>query len=220
MLGVSDNFAVVPSPQDADLKDMAHAERTDLAAFLAELTPEQWHHPSLCAGWTVKDVVAHVVSYEELGVAGLLKRFAKGRVVNANQVGVDEFAGLSPEELLAYLNRHLYPRGLTARLGGTIGFVDGIVHHQDIRRALDRPRTIPADRLARVLPLIPGNPRLGAGRRIRGLRLRATDVDWTHGHGAEVTGPGEALMMAMTGRPAALADLDGPGKAALAQRLR
>lgn len=205
---------------DADLKDLARDERADLASFLAELTPDEWHQPSLCTRWTVKDVVAHVVSYEELGTAGLIKRFAKGLVVNANQVGVDEFASLSPDELLAYLNRHLYPSGLTARLGGTIGFVDGTVHHQDIRRALDRPRTIPADRLARVLPLIPGNPRLGAGRRIRGLRLRATDVDWTHGQGAEVTGPGEALMMAMTGRPAALADLAGPGKDTLAQRLR
>lgn len=204
----------------ADLKDLTRDERADLAAFLAELRSDEWHHPSLCTRWTVKDVVAHVVSYEELGTAGLLKRFAKGMVVNANQVGVDEFAGLSPEELLGYLNRHLYPTGLTARLGGMIGFVDGTVHHQDIRRALDRPRTIPADRLARILPLIPGNPRLGAGRRIRGLRLRATDVDWTHGQGAEVIGPGEALMMAMTGRPAALADLDGPGKSTLAQRLR
>lgn len=205
---------------DANLKDLTRAERTDLASFLAELTPEEWHHPSLCTRWTVKDVVAHVISYEELGTAGLIKRFAKGMVVNANQVGVDEFSGLSPEDLLAYLKRHLYPSGLTARLGGTIGFVDGTVHHQDIRRALNRPRTIPAERLDRILPLIPGNPRLGAGRRVRGLRLRATDVDWTHGQGSEVTGPGEALMMAMTGRPAALADLAGPGKDTLAQRLR
>ncbi|KUI23506.1 DinB family protein [Mycobacterium sp. GA-1285] len=204
----------------ADLKDLTRAERADLAEFLGELTPDEWYRPSLCTKWTVKDIVAHVVSYEELGPAGLLTRFAKGMVVNANQVGVDEFAGLSPDELLAYLNRHLYPSGLTARLGGMIGFVDGTVHHQDIRRALDRPRTIPADRLARILPLIPGNPRLGAGRRIRGLRLCATDVDWSHGQGAEVTGPGEALMLAMTGRPAALDDLDGPGKATLAQRLR
>ncbi|OBK77783.1 maleylpyruvate isomerase family mycothiol-dependent enzyme [Mycobacterium sp. 1164985.4] len=204
---------------DTDLKDLTRDERADLASFLAELTPDEWHHQSLCTKWTVKDVVAHVVSYEELGTAGLLKRFAKGMVVNANQVGVDEFGNLTPDELLAYLNRHLYPSGLTARLGGVIGFVDGTVHHQDIRRALGRPRAIPTERLARILPLIPGNPRLGAGRRIRGLRLRATDVDWTHGQGAEVTGPGEALMMAMTGRPAALADLDGPGKDALAQRL-
>jgi uncharacterized protein (TIGR03083 family) len=201
------------------LTELAHAERADLAAFLSTLTPPEWDAASLCTRWSVKDVVAHVISYEDLSVAGLLGRFAKGRIVNANQVGVDEYSHLSPPELIDFLNRHLDPSGLTAGFGGMIGFVDGTIHHQDIRRALDRPRTIPADRLRRILPLIPGNPRLGAGRRIKGLRLRAADVDWTHGDGPEVTGPGEALMMAMTGRPAALDDLTGPGKDQLAQRL-
>jgi uncharacterized protein (TIGR03083 family) len=203
----------------ATLMTMAHAERADLAGFLATCTPQDWQAPSLCSKWTVKDVVAHVISYEELGALGLLKRFAKGGVVRANQVGVDEYAKLSPQQLLEFLQAHLEPRGLTAGFGGMIALVDGTVHHQDIRRALHRPRTIPADRLERVLPLVPGNPRLGAGRRIRGLRLRATDVDWAHGRGREVTGPGEALLMAMTGRPAALADLAGPGLPILTQRL-
>jgi uncharacterized protein (TIGR03083 family) len=201
------------------LTAMARAERADLAEFLATLTPQDWEAPSLCAGWSVKDVVAHVVSYEELGTLGLLRRFAKGRIVRANQVGVDEFAALSPQQLLQFLRDHLTPQGLTAWFGGMIALVDGTIHHQDIRRALGRPRNVPADRLTRVLGLVPGNPRLGAGRRIRGLRLRATDVDWAHGRGPEVTGPGEALLMAMTGRPAALADLDGPGRTTLAGRL-
>ncbi len=201
------------------LMSMARDERADLAAFLATLTPQQWDTPSLCFGWTVKDVVAHVISYEELGTIGLLERFAKGWIVRANQVGVEEFAALSPQQLLEFLRNHLTPKGLTAGFGGMIALVDGTVHHQDIRRSLHQPRAIPTDRLTRVLGLVPGNPRLGAGRRIRGLRLRATDVDWAHGRGPEVTGPGEALLMAMTGRPAALADLAGPGRATLAARL-
>ncbi len=203
----------------ATLMGMARDERADLAEFLATLTPQQWDAPSLCSGWTVKDVVAHVISYEELGTLGLLGRFAKGWVVRANQVGVDEFADLSAQQLLDFLRAHLQPRGLTAGFGGMIALVDGTVHHQDIRRALGRPRTIPTDRLERVLGLVPGNPRLGAGRRIRGLRLRATDSEWEHGHGPEVTGPGEALLMAMCGRPAALADLGGTGLDTLAARL-
>src|SRR6185312_4330493 len=203
----------------ADLMPMARAERADLADFLVTLTPQDWEAPTLCTRWTVKDVVAHVISYEELGALGLLKRFAKGWIVRANQVGVDEFAALSPQQLLEFLRSHLQPRGLTSGFGGMIALVDGTIHHQDIRRALDRPRDVPPDRLARILPLVPGNPRLGAGRRIRGLRLRATDVEWTHGAGPEVTGPGEALLMAMTGRPAALADLAGPGVATLTNRV-
>lgn len=204
----------------SDLMDMACQERADLAEFLATLTPQDWDAPTLCTRWTVKDVVAHVISYEELGPLGLLKRFAKGRIVRANEVGVDEFAALTPQQLLEFLRTHLQPRGLTAGFGGMIALVDGTIHHQDIRRALDRPRDVPPDRLARILPLVPGNPRLGAGRRIRGLRLRATDVEWTHGDGPEVTGPGEALLLAMTGRPAALADLAGPGVGTLADRVR
>ena len=204
---------------EVTLMSMARAERADLAAFLATLTPQQWDTPSLCTKWTVKDVVAHMISYEELGTSGLIKRFLKGRIVRANEVGVDEFAPLSPQQLLEFLRNHLTPQGLTAGFGGMIALVDGTIHHQDIRRTLGQPRTIPADRLKRVLGLVPGNPRLGAGRRIRGLRRRATDIDWTHGRGPEVTGPGEALLLAMAGRPAALADLAGPGHATLAARL-
>jgi uncharacterized protein (TIGR03083 family) len=201
------------------LMDLARAERADLADYLATLTPQQWATPSLCTKWTVKDVVAHMISYEELGTLGLIRRFLKGAIVRANEVGVDEFASLSPQQLLDFLRNHLTPHGLTAGFGGMIALVDGTIHHQDIRRTLGQPRTVPVDRLTRILPLVPSNPRLGAGRRIRGLRLRATDVDWVHGRGPEVTGPGEALLMAMTGRPAALADLDGPGLSTLAARL-
>jgi uncharacterized protein (TIGR03083 family) len=202
-----------------DLMTMARAERADFAEFLTTLTPQDWQAPTLCTKWTVKDVVAHVISYEELSTAQLVKRFAKGWIVRTNQIGVDEFASLSPQQLLGFLRNHLQPRGLTAGFGGMIALVDGTIHHQDIRRALDRPRTVPPDRLERVLGLVPGNPRLGAGRRIRGLRLRATDVNWVHGKGPEVTGPGEALLMAMSGRPAAVDDLTGPGRDTLAARL-
>ncbi|NTY61005.1 maleylpyruvate isomerase family mycothiol-dependent enzyme [Mycolicibacterium sphagni] len=204
----------------ASLMTMARDERADLAAFLTTLTPQQWSAPSLCAKWTVKDVVAHMVSYEELSKWGVLKRLIRGGFVHSNQIGVDEFSDLAPEELIAFLSSHLDPRGLTAGFGGMIALVDGTVHHQDIRRALGQPRTIPTARLLAVLQRVPSNPRLGAGRRIRGLRLRATDVDWTHGAGPEVTGSGEALLMAMTGRASVLGELAGPGQPILAGRLR
>jgi uncharacterized protein (TIGR03083 family) len=208
------------SANDSSLMDMAYDERTDLAAFLDTLSPQEWQAPSLCQGWTVKDVVAHVVSYEELTPLGLMRRFAKGRFVHANDVGVQELAPMSPDELMDVLARHLRPRGLTAAFGGMIGLVDGTIHHQDIRRALGRSRTVPVARLTRILPLVPGNPRLGAGRRIKGLQLVATDIEWQHGNGLEVRGTGEALMMAMTGRPDVVDELTGPGQATLAARLR
>lgn len=199
--------------------DMAQAERQDLATFLATLTPEQWQAPTLCAGWSVKDVVAHMISYEELSAFGLLKRFAKGRFVRANEVGVEEYRPLGPDQLLDLLHNHLRPRGLTAGFGGLIALVDGTIHHQDIRRPLGMPRTIPPERLERVLHSVPTNPRLGARRRIRGLRLQATDLDWSTGQGPEVIGTGEALLLAMAGRRGITPELTGPGQPTLAARI-
>ena len=199
--------------------EMARAERADFADFLATLTPQQWSAPTLCSEWTVKDVVAHVISYEELGVAGLVARFARGRVVRANEVGVDDYSSLTPDQLVEFLKAHLQPHLLTAAFGGMIALVDGTIHHQDIRRSLGQPRRIRAERLHRVLQLTRGNPRLGVPRRIKGLRLRADDVDWQTGKGPDVVGPGEALLMARAGRADALGELSGPGQPVLAARM-
>jgi len=114
------------------------------------------------------------------------------------------------------LRDHARPSGLTAGLGGRIGLTDGVIHHQDIRRALDRPRTVPGDRLRVALDMALKAPRLPSRKRTRGLHLVATDLDWTTGDGPEVRGPAEALLMAIAGRPAALDDLSGPGLGQLA----
>jgi uncharacterized protein (TIGR03083 family) len=201
------------------LMEMARAERADLADFLGTLSPEQWEAPSLCERWRVRDVVAHMFSYEELDAVGLVRRFVKGRVIWANEAGVADFGALGPEQLLAFVRGHLEPRGLTAGFGGMIALVDGTIHHQDIRRPLGMPRLIPPERLQRVLGLVPRNPRLGAWRFIRGLRFVATDLDWATGRGPEVRGSGEALLMAMVGRHAVADELAGSGQPILAKRI-
>ncbi len=199
--------------------DMAEAERRELAALLATLTPQQWEMPTPCARWRVRDVVAHMISYEDLGPVALAARFVRGRVLWTNQVGVDELASRTPEQLLEMLTTHLRPSGLTAGFGGMIGLVDGTIHHQDIRRGLGLPRQIPPHRLVRVLTAVRTNPRLGVPWRIRGLRLEATDLEWSSGKGPLVSGPGEALLMAMAGRRGITAELTGPGRARLAGRI-
>jgi len=206
---------------ESTLMSMAHAEREELAEFLATLTPQQWQTSSLCDRWSVKEVVAHMMSCEELGTIELLKRTAKGRGrnVRTNQIGVEEFADLEPDKLLAFLNNHLHPTGGNARFGGMVALVDGTIHYQDIRRPLGRPRTIPAPRLKRVLHYVPRIPAIGARRRIRGLQLRASDIEWTHGKGPEVTGTGEALLMAMAGRSSVANELSGPGHDKFVERL-
>lgn len=96
----------------------------------------------------------------------------------------------------------------------------GLIHQQDIRRPLGLPRQIPAERLRVTLDFARWAPPIRGGLRTRGLRLVATDLDWSAGRGPEVTGPGEALLLAMARRGAAVADLGGPGLPRLAQRLR
>ena len=200
---------------------LAQDERTDLADLLAGLTPEQWNGRTLCAKWRVRDVVAHIISYDDLGPLGLVGRFARGWFVpdQVSEVGVRRYAAMSTDELLAELRNHLRPTGLTAGFGGRIGLCDGLIHHQDIRRSLGLPREVPTERLAEALPFARTAPPIRASRRVRALRLIATDLDWTSGAGPAVEGPAEPLLMAMAGRRDALDELTGPGTVTLAERL-
>jgi uncharacterized protein (TIGR03083 family) len=200
--------------------DLARDEREDFADFLSGLTSEQWQHPSLCAGWTVRDVAAHCVSFEGLSASELTTRFLKGRLSTdrINALAVDALADRSPDQLIAILRDNAEPHGLGAGFGGRVALTDNMIHQQDIRRPLGIPRTIPAERLRAALDFVRFAPTIRGAWRARGVRLVATDLDWAHGRGPEVRGAGEALLVAMAGRPDALRDLDGSGKDRLAAR--
>ena len=205
----------------ADRKQLAADERRDLADLLEDLTPEQWLQPSLCDGWTVRDVVAHLISYEELGyigAAGTLLRagFRPGRM---NEIRRHVYRDHSPEQLVEILRSHLQPHGFTAAFGGSVGLTDCLIHHQDIRRPLGLPREVPPDRLVEALDFSLRAPVLPSKRNAAGVRVLASDVDWQHGRGPEIRGPGEALLMALAGRADALGELDGPGVVALTARV-
>ncbi|MBV9516382.1 MAG: maleylpyruvate isomerase family mycothiol-dependent enzyme [Mycobacteriaceae bacterium] len=201
--------------------EMARAEREDFAALLDELSDDQWQAPTLCERWRVRDVVAHAFGYDELGRAALVRQFIKGRfdVDRINELGVTELADRTPDQLRAMVGRHLQPRGLTAGFGGRIALTDNMIHQQDIRRKLGMPRHIPAERLRAALDFALYAPTIRGAWRARGVRLVADDLDWSHGRGPMARGGGEALLLTMAGRRAALDDLSGPGTATLAQHL-
>jgi uncharacterized protein (TIGR03083 family) len=201
-------------------QQMAHDERAEFAAFLQGLTAEQWTSPTLCDKWRVREVAIHTVSYDELSTGGLVRRFLKGRLNTdrINAIGVADYADRSPEQIVAMIRANTEPTGLTGGFGGKIALTDGMIHQQDIRRSIGLPRTIDPERLRTALDFARFAPTLRGAWLARGVRLVATDLDWAFGKGPEVRGSGEALLMAMAGRRAALDDLDGPGKAKLAQR--
>lgn len=204
-----------------DLLALAQEERAELLELLKGLTSSQWQTRSLCLAWTVRDVATHIVSYDELSTISLVGAFVRGglRVDKTNAVALKKYAGLAPDGVVDLVTRTQRPRGLTAMMGGGIALTDGTIHHQDIRRALDLPRTIPAKRLAPVLDFALTAPTLPAKNNAKGLRLVATDLDWTVGEGPEVTGTGEALLMSVTGRPQALDELTGGGLSTLRERV-
>ncbi|HEX6446285.1 MAG TPA: maleylpyruvate isomerase family mycothiol-dependent enzyme [Streptosporangiales bacterium] len=200
---------------------LARQERSDLADFLEELTPEQWQAQSLCPRWRVRDVVAHVISYEEHGTGDLFRRLARARFRfgELNEVALAEYAHLDTSQLVAFLRAHLDPQGSTARFGGRVGLVDALIHQQDIRRPLGRPRVIPEERLRHALPFAVTAPPLRGFLHARGVRLIATDLDWSRGKGPEARGTAEAVLMVLAGRAGVAHELTGPGADVLRRRL-
>jgi uncharacterized protein (TIGR03083 family) len=197
-------------------------ERLDLADLLETLSPEEWDAPSLCERWRVRDVVAHIVEGAgKLSFGRTITGFVKSGF-NLNKMignaGIE--AGNEPTEDLLRKLREVATSETTPPMTKPIDMLtDAMIHTQDIRRPLNKPRQIPEDRLRIVLDAMKSQqPFVGAKKRIAGLTLTATDIEWSTGEGPEVRGPGEALLMAMVGRTSALDDLSGDGVATIRTR--
>ena len=142
--------------------------------------------------------------------------FKVDKMLSAN---AKQEAKKSPEQLMKELREGADSRALPplVKAEGLLG--DVVVHTQDIKRALDGPGSIPEDRLRASLDYESREGRfLPNKKRIAGLKLRATDIEWSTGAGPDVSGTGEALLMAMCGRKVALDELTGDGVAVLRSR--
>ncbi|HEX4865148.1 MAG TPA: maleylpyruvate isomerase family mycothiol-dependent enzyme [Acidimicrobiales bacterium] len=203
--------------------DAVRDERLDLVERLAELDDEQWNSPSLCELWRIRDVLAHLTAGAEgaFGVGAIFKGLLRHRFNHHRWVAADgQLRGQQdPEDILKALrNAAANRRVLPGARPGTV-LADVLIHGQDICRPLGIRRDLPRAHLVAVADFIKDDRHIyGAKKRIAGVKLTATDMDWTHGHGPEVTGRAEALVMMMAGRWVALDDLSGEGKASLAAR--
>jgi uncharacterized protein (TIGR03083 family) len=115
-----------------------------------------------------------------------------------------------------------WTKGLVHFLKGRDVLADHVIHHQDIRRPLAQQRRVPADRLRIALDSLPRNKTsfFNTKKVAEGLRLVATDMEWSFGDGPEVSGPGEALVMALGRRPVALDELAGDGLPTMSARIK
>jgi uncharacterized protein (TIGR03083 family) len=198
-----------------------HAERGALVDDLSALTDAQWQTPSLCSGWSVHDLLAHIVATANTGKLNFLGRFA-GSGFNFTKLAAKEVADGTaggPQATLSAMraaqNNTMCPPGpVDSWLGETL------IHSEDIRRPLGIKHEHPADAVVRTLDFYKkSNLIVGAKKRIAGLTLRASDADWSTGSGPEVSGPVLSLLLAMTGRAAVVEDLSGDGVESLRERM-
>jgi uncharacterized protein (TIGR03083 family) len=197
-----------------------HVERKALAAELDGIDEEAWGTRSLCPDWTVRDVLAHMTATSKLSGASFFPKLV-GSGLSLKKMQAKDIArerGSSGSEALdrfkACLDSTGRPPGPAETMLGEV-----LVHSADIRRPLGLPHAYQPEALIQAADFYKGsNLILGTKKRIAGVTLRATDVDWSHGDGPPVEGPMLSLLLAMTGRRPALDDLTGEGVAVLATR--
>ena len=209
-----------PLRHAAGVWPLVHAERAALAADLADLTGEQWAAPSLCAGLTVREVLAHMIAGASLNPVRWLAGVVRCRFDFDKQVAMRlaEQLGATPAETVdrfrsVLTSRTKPPVPTLAMLGETI------VHAQDIRLPLGIRHDYPIETLTRLAEYYQGSdlPVL-TKTRIRGLRLVATDGPFDTGSGPLASGTTLALIMAMAGRRAYCDELQGDGSATVRER--
>jgi uncharacterized protein (TIGR03083 family) len=195
-------------------------ERTRLCDALVALPAESWQAPSLCAGRTAQDTLAHIVSTAEITPAIFLGRLLRHgfRFDAMTDTDVRRLSALGApallERLRAAVPSHRHPPGPIATM-----LMETVVHGEDIAYPLGVTIDHSPDGLAATADFAKNaQPLVGCRRRIAGLRLVATDQEWSTGDGPEVRGPLVALLLAMSGRSAAQAALQGDGVAVLRDR--
>jgi len=194
--------------------------RLHIADVLDGLSSEQWEAPTLCEGWTVRHLAAHLLQPMLVGFGRFLLVAIRHR--GSTSATVDHFARRlalhPPAELLALLRQHAADQVDPPRVGPMGPFADTCIHLRDLARPLGLDASAPAEDWRDLLDYLvspTAAESLVDRTRLAGVSLRATDADWTSGDGPEAVGTLEQLAMAVTGRAAALDDLRGPGASAL-----
>ena len=204
--------------QQVEIRD----ERLRLAGRLRSLNRQDFDRPSMCEGWAVRHVLAHLVTPFLVSPTSMASTaLRRGGISAAMDLKARQIAERPATELVDILEQHADSKFRPPGLPAAAPLTDVVAHSADIRWVLGDGEVDWAEpeRLRPVLDfLVSRRSRMGfvpAGR-VRNLRLVADDVDWEHGAGAEVRGPRLAVALGILGRPAAARQLSGNGVAALA----
>lgn len=208
--------------EKAVLFDLVTAQRQRLIGVLEDLSDEHWNTQSLCEKWRVRDAVGHLVTILDIPAGRFLWRSFRAQSYDDYAADVAcEYGSQDPGQLLAKYRQLAGKRIAPPIVGPIAPLADVLIHTRDIERPLGISATLHPEGLRAALDYCCGGRAIGfvPGKRTKGLRFEATDVDWSAGDGALVEGPAEALLLAVTNRPVALGDLGGDGAEILGNRI-
>lgn len=202
-----------------DIWSVVHAERARLVRDLEAVSADAWLTLSPCPGWTVHDVLAHLVDTAKTTRRGFAWRMLKARMDfdGDNQLGVNRERRPDPQATVEAM-RAAIPLTLTPLAPRATRLVEAFVHGEDIRRPLGIASAYPPEAVAAALEYqAHAAAAMGGGRElVEGLRLVATDTDAEFGEGDVVRGRAIDLLLAAAGRP--VTAVEGPGVRRLATR--
>jgi uncharacterized protein (TIGR03083 family) len=200
------------------------AERLRLADLLDELSASDWEQPSLCAGWSARDVAAHM-TLQQLGAraaAGMMVTY-RGDTDRAIRESARKRSAAWPTgKIIAEIRATARSRRHNFGVTYQETLIDVLVHAQDIAIPLARPYPMPPEATAAAATRIwtmRWPPPFPASRVMERFRVTATDIDWSAGQGPPVSAPISAILLLSAGRVAALPHVSGPGAAELAASL-
>lgn len=216
--------AVSQLRQDGEVPEIratVRHEREALAADLEVIDETAWVTPSLCLGWTVRDVLAHMTALARMTPLMFFQKLAASGIspskLQQRDVVIEK--GSSVDETLARFRSVTISNSRLRAVPAKTALGETLLHAEDIRRPLGLKYVYPLAALVTVADAYKGsNLVAGTRRRIAGLSLQATDIDWSTGSGRVVSGPMMSLLMAMAGRRAAIEDLGGEGVETLRSR--
>jgi uncharacterized protein (TIGR03083 family) len=188
---------------DAEVRAAIAAERGELAAVLAGLPAAAWDENTLCAGWRVREVVAHMTMPFRTSVRQFVLGMVKARG-NFNRMADRsarrDASDLSVGELTAMLADNVHHPWKPPGGGFTGALSHDVIHGLDITVPLGLERRVPVERLRIVLDGSNAKAVRYFGVDLAGIQLRADDLDWTYGSGAVVSGAAQDLLLVLCGR--------------------
>jgi uncharacterized protein (TIGR03083 family) len=199
------------------IQDMIAAQRGELAAVLDALPVSGWDEPTLCAGWRVREVVAHVTMPFRYSGGRFVVELARSRGrfnEMADRVALRDAARMSPAELAGAVRLNIGHPWRPPGGGFSGALAHDVIHGLDITVPLGLAFAIPEERLRRVLPVSAADKTVTFfGANLAGIEFRARDLDWTLGAGTPLTGAAADLLLAMCGRKLPAGRLSGEAAA-------